>query len=429
MPPPEAPRMQATEAMKAHQKAWFTGFRKRVLEDGEAYVIAEPSTPHEIFHTMAVEVVSTPWYSAIIAAKQLSPYYFDLGERLGFHDQLPRYMSLPLLSSLDDDPTRAPYGGLPRPAMIIDRLRGEFPQRIGEQWARFYGTRYFGIDNPAQTVLGPRWWEQGRTNWEQFYEPHRLDFVEAQYKELIREAEAATGKRFDQGVFVEQMRRINQVADLADEARQILAAARPCPIPLTEQLNNVMGVTWHRGSQWSVDHMRAYVEELRGLAARGAAACANEKIRLLWLNNGLWFNTGFYRAFEQKYGAVFVWSMYTNYLSDGYWRDFEANPLRALVSRHISANDQLHLPPSMADWIIHQARDFGAHGAVMLVPREDRMSGWGTKLCALAVEEAGIPVLMLEASAVDARLWDEAKMRAQVEDFLERRVMTKGRKG
>jgi hypothetical protein len=416
-------QMAVTNDLKVYQKDWFTGFRKRVLENGEPYVIAEPSTPHEIFHTLDVEVVSTPWYSALIAAKQLSPYYFDLSEALGYHDHLPRYMSLPLLSSLDNNPERAPYGGLPRPALIVDRLRGEFPQRIGEQWSKFYGTRYFPIDNPAQVTPGPRWWEESRSNWEAFYEPHRLDFVVDQYKELIRETECVTGKTFDHAVFVEQMHRINQLCALVDEAKEIIARARPCPVSLNEQMTNIMGVTWHRGSQWALDHMKAYIAELRAMVDRGSAACPGEKVRLLWLNNGLWFNTGFYRAFEEKHGAVFVWSMYTNYLSDGYYREFERDPLRALASRHISANDQLHLPPWMADWIIQQARDFGAHGAVMLVPREDRMSGWGTKLCARALEAAGIPVVMLEGNAVDARLWDNEKMTAQVDTFIESRIL------
>jgi benzoyl-CoA reductase subunit B len=415
-------RLAATHALNQYQREWFTGFRKRVLQEGEAYVIAEPSAPHEIFHAMGVEVVSTPWYAAIIAAKQLSPYYFDLSERLGYHNQLPRYLSLPLMSSLDDDPARAPYGGLPKPALIVDRLRAEFPQRIGEQWAKFYGARYFPIDNPAQIELGPRWWEQGRTQWDTFYEPHRLDFVVDQYEELIRETERLTGKVFDHPIFVEQMHRINELCDLVDEAKQILAHARPSPVPLNEQLNNVMGVTWHRGTQWAIDHMRAYVAELRDRVARGVAACPNERFRLLWLNNGLWFNTGLYRAFEHKYGAVFVWSMYTNYLADGYYRDFERDPLRALASRHVSANDQLHLPPWMADWIIEQAKEFGAHGAVMLVPREDRLSGWGVKLCARALEAAGVPVLMLEGNSVDARLWDNAKVLGLVEAFIETRL-------
>lgn len=421
-------RMKVSEQIKAFQKNWFSGFRTRVLEAGEAYVIAEPSTPHEIFHAMGVDVVSIPWYSAIIAAKQLSPYYFDLGESLGYHRQLPRYMSLPLMATLDADPERAPYGGLPKPALIIERLRGDSAQRVGEQWAKAYATRYFAIDSPAQTRIGGRWWEESRHNWETYYETHRLDFVVGQYRELIREAEFATGKIFNHAEFLLHMRRINQLCELVDEAKSILAKARPTPVPLTEQLTNIMGVTWHRGTQWAVDHLRSYVAELRELVARGASVCPNERVRLLWLNNGLWFNTPFYRAFEEKYGAVFVWSMYTNFLSDGYFRAFTDDPLRALASRHVTSNDHLHLPPAMADWITQQARDFGADGAVMLVPREDRMSGYGTRLCARALEAAGLPVVALEASAVDARLWDEEKMRGIVEEFIETRILRRLRR-
>ncbi len=62
--------------------------------------------------------------------------------------------------------------------------------------------------------------------------------------------------------------------------------------------------------------------------------------------------------------------------------------------------------------------------AVMLVPVGDRMASFGTKLCALALEQAGIPVLTLTASMVDARLWDNDAMIARVEAFLEDRVMT-----
>ena len=85
-------------------------------------------------------------------------------------------------------------------------------------------------------------------------------------------------------------------------------------------------------------------------------------------------------------------------------------------------NEQLHLPPWMSGWILQQARDFGADGAVMLVPIGDRLSAYGTKLAALALEEAGLPVLCLEASMVDARLWDDDKMKRLVSDFIESRI-------
>ena len=76
----------------------------------------------------------------------------------------------------------------------------------------------------------------------------------------------------------------------------------------------------------------------------------------------------------------------------------------------------------MAEWILKQAQDFGASGAVMLTPVNDRMASMGTKFCKLALERAGLPVLEIKASAVDARSWDDDANRRLVERFIEDRV-------
>lgn len=419
-------RMEATRAAQAHQKADQLRFREEVIDGGGDYVIADAVTPHEIFHTLDVPVISLPWYSAIISAKQLSPYYFGLMDELGYHDGLPRYGSLPFMTTLANEPERAPYGGLPKPLMILERLRGDFGQKIGEQWARaFGGVPLVALDSSSQTSLGEGWFARNQRDWEALYEPHRLDFQVEQLKSVIALAEALTHRTMDPVEFRAVMRRVNEAGELVDHAKTIIARTRPAPVSLPEQLTNIMAATWSRGSQWSVDHLRAYCEELEDRAAKGIGACPNEKIRLLWVNNGLWFNTGFYRSFEEKYGATFVWSMYSNFLSDGYRKYFDegADPLRALAARHISMNEQLHLPGWMAEWIIQQARDYQVDAAVILVPIGDRMSSFGTKICQLALEQAGIPTLSLTASMVDARLWDNDAMIAEVSVFLEERVI------
>ncbi|HEY5208185.1 MAG TPA: 2-hydroxyacyl-CoA dehydratase family protein [Stellaceae bacterium] len=415
-------RLPSTRLANEHQRGWFLDFRRRCIESGEPYVIAGAVAPHEIFHTMEIPVVTTQWYSAIIAAKQLSPYYFDMMDRLGWHDGLARYSSLPFMTTLDDNAERAPYGGLPKPMMLVDRVRGDFGQRISEQWARAYGVPDFIIDCSSSTRLLDRWHERARHDWEELYETHRLDFQVEQLEDLIATVERLSGRRFDRDEFARQMQRVNEAGEIVADIRDLIARTHPCPVPLTEQLNNVMAATWSRGSQWAVDHLRQYRDEVRERADSGVGTCANERHRLLWLNNGLWFNTSFYRAFEQSHGAVFVWSMYTNFLSDGYRKYFSGDSLRALAARHISMNEQLHLPPWMADWIIQQARDFGADGAVMLVPEADRMSAYGTRFAKLALEKAGIPVLELRASIVDSRLWDNDKMTQQVARFIEDRL-------
>lgn len=418
----EAP-LGVTEHARRNQKEWFTGFRQRVLEEGEPYVIASAVSPHEIFHTMDVPVVSIPWYSAVISAKQQSPYYFSLMDELGYHDGLPRYNTLPFFSTLDNDPERAPYGGLPKPALILERLRSDYAQRVAEQWAAAYGCPTFVLDSPALDELKPNWFEHNQHDWEALYGSERLDFQVRQLEALIRAGEEATGKTFVHGKFEEEMHRINELGELIADTRDIIARTSPLPVPLSEQLTNVMACTWQRGSQWAVDHARAYRDEVKARADAGIGICGNEKVRLLWLNNGLWFNTAFYRYFEEEYGAVFVWSMYSNFLSDGYRKYFDRDPLRALAARHISMNEQLHLPPWMAQWILKQAEDFGAHGAVMLTPLNDRMSSLGTRFCKLALEQAGLPVLELRASAVDARLWDDDANRQLVGRFIEDRIL------
>jgi hypothetical protein len=422
----QSDRLQSTLLANEHQKQDFIGFRKRVLEGGEPYVISDAVAPAEILHAMDIPVVPVVWYSAIIAAKQLSPHYFSLMDQMGYHERLPRYTSLPLMTTLDGESGQAPYGGLPKPMLFLNRFRDDYGQRIMEKWSQAYGgVPCFPLESSSSTTLGENWWTRSRHDWESLYETHRLDFQVEQLQSLIRTVETLSGRTFDNAEFVRQMDRINEAGEIVEEVRDLIARTTPCPVPLTEQLANVMAPTWDRGSQWSVDHLRAYRDEVRARVDAGIGACQNEKIRLLWVGNGLWFNTKFYRAFEEKYGAVFVWSMYSNFLSDGYRRYFSNEPgqaLRALASRHVSMNEQLHVPPWMADWIIEQARAYGAHGAVMLVPKHDRMASFGSRMTKLALEAAGIPVVELCANMVDARLWNDEEMTRTVEEFIETRI-------
>jgi hypothetical protein len=416
--------MRATLAAQAQQKAEQERFRRDVIEGGGQYIIADAVAPHEIFHALDVPVISLPWYSAVIAAKRLSSYYFGLMDQLGYHDTLPRYSSLPFMTTLAQEPERAPYGGLPRPLLILERMRGDYGQKIGEQWSRaFGGVPVVLLDNSSSTRLRRPWFTQAQHDWEELYETHRLDFQVAQLRRVIGVAETLTHRRLAPARLREIMHRVNEAGELAARAKELIGRARPAPVALPEQLTNIMAATWSRGSCWSVEHLRAYCAELEERVASGVGACPHERIRLLWINNGLWFNTAFYRAFEQQYGAVFVWSMYSNYLSDGYRKYFTDDPLRALAARHISMNEQLHLPGWMAEWIIEQAADYQADAAVMLVPIGDRMAAFGTRLCALALERAGIPTLALTASMVDERLWDNQRMVATVSQFIEERVI------
>ena len=59
----------------------------------------------------------------------------------------------------------------------------------------------------------------------------------------------------------------------------------------------------------------------------------------------------------------------------------------------------------------------------MLHPTSMKPSATGRFFIERALEEAGIPVLPIEADVVDARAWNPAEARTAVASFLDQRVL------
>ncbi|HSG55258.1 MAG TPA: 2-hydroxyacyl-CoA dehydratase family protein, partial [Paracoccaceae bacterium] len=80
--------------------------------------------------------------------------------------------------------------------------------------------------------------------------------------------------------------------------------------------------------------------------------------------------------------------------------------------------------PWMSSWMVSEADRCGIDAAVILLPPDNRLSQSGNKLTALALEQAGVPVLMIDADMVDAKIWDHDKMVGMVAEFLVQRGLT-----
>ncbi|MCX7175946.1 MAG: 2-hydroxyacyl-CoA dehydratase family protein [Proteobacteria bacterium] len=404
------------------QKTWFAELRRDVFEAGKPYAIIQADTPHDLFHVMGVPVVTNQWWAAVISTKQLSQEYLDGMTALGYHEDLCRYCSLGLASTLIDLKERAPWGGLPKPALLCARLTCDCIQRIFSLWADAFGAEFIALEAPGSSVLPDRWWELSRHRWEELSEPYRLDLMVEELRKLIASLEKLTGKQFDMVALRALLERVNQQEEYFEEAHRLIATAPKCPVRISEQITNVMAAQWHRGTDWALEHARKFRDEIRQRVDEGVAACPNEKLRLMWVGAGLWHNTGFYTAFEKRYGAVFVWSMYLAFGPDWYIRYGLDDPLRALASRVVTMNEVLHNAPYAPEWIVKEARFNRIDGVVLLMPKGSRPSASGTLFIANALEAEGIPTLLVEADMVDARGWDnDAAERAMV-NFIEGRL-------
>jgi benzoyl-CoA reductase subunit B len=415
--------LESTGAATRFQKAFGAELRERVVERGEPFAVAQADTPHEIFHAMDIPVVSNQWWSAYISAKRLSGRYFQVLDELGFPPNRCSYCSLGLACSLARDPATAPWGGLPKPTVLVARLTCDCIQQVFTQWAEVLETDFFPMEAPAWSSSLPEWYRHSRDRWEEVYEPRRIDLLTAEMRALIALLERKTDRRFDLGKFETLMERINEQEGYLAEAADLAGTARPCPVSIIDQMPNTMIPQWHRGSDWAVAHARRFRDEVRARASAGLGIAAEERLRLMWIGAGIWHDTSFYQALEERLGAVFVWSMYLPFAGAQYIRELKGRPLEALASRICSMNEVLHLPPWMSEWMVSEARRCGIDAAVMLVPPDNRLSQSGTLLTQEALRAAGVPVLLLDADMVDAKNWDRDAAVARVEEFLRKEAV------
>ena len=412
--------LQCTAAAGAYQKQFGADMKRRVVELGEPFAVAQADTPHEIFHAMDIPVVSNQWWSAYISAKRLSTRYFEVMDEAGYPGNRCKYCSLGLACTLADDPANAPWGGLPKPTVLVARLTCDCIQQVFSQWADKLGTDFFPMEAPAWEHKVPDWFVHSRSNWETVYQRDRIDLLMHEMRDLIALLERKTGRRFEPERLATLMERINEQEGYLAEAAEMVAKARPCPVSIADQMPNTMIPQWHRGSDWAVAHARRFRDEVQARVQAGVGVAANERKRLMWIGAGLWHDTSFYQALEERLGAVFVWSMYLPFAGPQYVRDLKGKPLDALASRICSMNEVLHLPPWMNSWMVSEAHRWGIDAAVLLMPPDSRLSQSGTRLTCEALRAAGVPVLMLDADMVDAKRWDHAAMVQLVEDFLEK---------
>ncbi|QDC10244.1 2-hydroxyacyl-CoA dehydratase [Oceanicola sp. D3] len=410
--------MSCAKAATSYQRDWLKGLRSRITA-GEPFAFVNADTPHELFHFMDVPMVTNQWWSAVISAKQQAPFYFDFMESAGFHAHLPRYSSLGLMAQIEGDTSRQPWGGLPAPALLCARASSDEHPRIFQRWAEETGAPLHLISAPAVPNPAPEWWALARNDWEGLYGTARLDLVVSEMRELIAALERLTGRDFDEAAFAAYMEAIDRQEKILEEASQLIAEAPRVPMGIGEQMPNVMIPQWHRGSDWAIAHSEAFRDEVAGRTERGEGPCDNERIRMMWIGAGLWFDTDFYRAFEASHGAVFAWSMYLPFAADGYIRASHGNPLRALAARVSAMNEQLHQPPWVNAWMVREAKRARIDVALMLIPEHDRFSGYGSLFAKKALEEAGVKVVEIWSDMVDPRKWSRPEVEARVAEALD----------
>lgn len=404
-------QLAVSHTLRDHSRRWFANLHERVAA-GEPYVICNPTTPHEIFEAMDIPCVTDAWYAGLVAARRQSAHFSDVLSAHGYHPGLRRYTSLGYAVSLDPDHSDKPWGGLPKGAGAVAWNSDGGARELAEFW----GVPFIGLDQPACRVMHPNWWDMHRWQWEDYEESYRIDFMEAQLRDLVAFAEKLAGRKMDWDRLREIVDRVNEQEMYFHRIREILAKSPKLPARLGEVMSQTMGIQWHRGTEWALAQARAFHDEVKARADNEQWVCPNEKYRFMYVGSGLWQKLDFFNSFEESHGVVFVRSNYLSIASDGYIR-YGGDPLRALASRYSIMALQMWIPPLGGAWALHEARMHRVDASINL----DRKAR-GVPFVTRSLEEAGIPVLEITADPVDANKWNDERIRDLVSEFIERRV-------
>lgn len=408
-------RLKAAVTATQYQKQWFKTVQDRA-RSGEPIAILNADAPHEIFRALDIPYVVTQWWSSIIAAKGFGRAALEnLAER-GLPDFSLQYDALPLGEQLLPKSQR-PWGGLPVPTFAVAERSGDVTQKIFEQWGELPGTETFLLSRTGAHPVPPRWWELVPHHWESAFGSDRIDLLEAEIAELVMWLEERTGRRLEPTKLAEIMARANEQAEWNRRSRDLIASARPAPVPVRDTIPAVMVPQWHRGTEWAVEAARHLYEEIEDRVESNAAVYPDERRRLMWVGRGLWSDLELYTRFHAEFGAVFVWSMYLAIAADGYPR-YGGDPLRALAARFVGLTDLLYVPPWSSDWYVKEAHTHQIDGVVHLVADDTPGSGFITE----ALENSGVPVLEIRANNADQRSSDAAQIPEQIAQFIRSRV-------
>lgn len=396
------PRLAAADAVRAHQRAWLERTRERVLS-GDHFAICNADDFEEVFTAFDIPSLVINYWNSIVTFSERKGDHYD--KVLIDHGYLPHRFAHGFATALD--PANAPWGGLPKPTLIVGTTRDEAQMRVTEIWAEAYGCDCYLLDfgwvSQFSRLLPERWWEKLRDNCEDWLDVGQVELRLEQIKALIAYLEVRTGRPFSLAKFRELMELLNQQMDVWAKTRDLMAAARPLPVSLRDQMA-MYQVTWQRGTRANLELVETYCDEVKRLVDEGAACYPEERFRIYLATSG---NDPLYHKYiRETWGGAIVSNRYSA-VAPMYARTIaNDDPLRALAAR------QLFLFDKDPHWEVAEAKRWGAHAVISEEPDRDVPSRYKQ-----VVEAAGLAHLGLPADA------DTPEIRSRIDAFVESRLL------
>ncbi|MFQ6009015.1 MAG: benzoyl-CoA reductase, bzd-type, subunit O, partial [Candidatus Zixiibacteriota bacterium] len=267
---------------------------------------------------------------------------------------------------------------------------------------------------------------------------NRLMFVVNQMHEAIEWMEKVTGRKYQDELLIEAVE---------NETRSTSTWAEICylnmtkPAPLDEKTMYSLYVhgTLAKHSKEVADFYEELRDEVKYRVDNQIAAIGNERCRLMSDTQPPW---GFLKVFRylEQFGAISIGSLYTFGLigiwetkSDGTWRPRTTpmqkgekittrdQALRVLADWNLSKPEWQHFydPNLKTEMMLQIVKQWQLDGVMLHLNRGCEGLSCGIMENRLGIAEAGVPVMTFEGNMGDEREFDEKRVMARIDSFME----------
>ncbi|MBN1765538.1 MAG: 2-hydroxyacyl-CoA dehydratase [Sedimentisphaerales bacterium] len=375
---------------KIFAEYYLSGAQARQEGRPIAYVTA--FTPVEILRAMDVVCLFPESYAVVCSASNKSQEMIQASTMASFSQDLCSYS---LISFGADHYPRPPYGGLPRPDMLIATNN-----QCGTTflWFKLLSQKQniplFIIDypaaNPNQSATRP--------------------YIEEQYKELIKFVQKHTDRNINTQELNEQIICSRKACDLWLRLHELNKEVPP-PLTATEIVDSLFPMLAAKGTPSACDFYEALIEEKQAIRNENST----DSLRLLWHGYPMWFlRKRFPDCFDDAFQVVL--NDYT------LWWNLDYPDEQGDMDALISAYSKTYLNRTLnhkIDWVDALARDYSVDGVICHANRSCRRALADIVPLRDRLHKKEIPSVIIESDMAHAGCYSGEQVKLRIESFRE----------
>jgi benzoyl-CoA reductase/2-hydroxyglutaryl-CoA dehydratase subunit BcrC/BadD/HgdB len=257
-----------------------------------------------------------------------------------------------------------------------------------------------------------------------YHDDRALDYYTEGFKNVVTALEEMTGNKLDPDRLREAVNNTNKATELFMEIAELKRLV-PNPVPNYYNMHHTGTKLMLAGTPDAIEYYQTALDTCKDRLKKGKHVMPEEKIRLMFMYTGYYFDNEIYSWFQEEMGVSYIMDVLTAYDFNPYIDPTSVDTmLRGLaeVMLNLPMTRQLKggwdMPANWLTDVLYYAETYKADCCVFTGHTACKQA-WGVyRLVADEVKkQLGIPSLRLEGDGWDGRITPMSVIKEQFEDF------------